>query len=107
MNTLALQKCLNHPEREAAARCVECAGNYCRECVVEHDHRLLCAACLRKIRTTSVFRERWLKRIWLSAQTVMALFFLWITFFTFGKLLLSIPSSFHEGDWWKKLAGEG
>jgi hypothetical protein len=107
MNALTLQKCLNHPAREAAARCVQCAGNYCRECVVEHDGRLLCAACLRKASRGAEFRERWLKKIWLAAQTAMALAFLWISFFTLGKVLLSIPASFHEGDWWKRLGGDG
>jgi hypothetical protein len=106
MNTLALQRCLNHPAREAAARCLDCSGHYCRECVVEHDGRLLCAACLRKATKTSAFREVWLARIWHFAQVCGALAFLWIAFFALGKMLLAIPSSFHEGDIWKSLGGK-
>jgi hypothetical protein len=30
------------------ARCPECRRFYCRECVTEHDDRLLCASCLKK-----------------------------------------------------------
>jgi hypothetical protein len=105
MNALALQKCLNHPAREAAARCTDCAGNFCRECVVEHDRRLLCAACLRKATKPSVFREVWLKKAWAFLQTAAALAFLWMAFFTLGKVLLAIPSSFHEGDLWKQIGG--
>lgn len=106
MISLALQKCLNHPAREAAARCVECAGNFCRECVVEHDGRLLCAACLRKATKPSAFREVWLKKALAFVQTAVALIFLWMAFFTLGKTLVAIPSSFHEGELWKKFKTE-
>jgi len=34
------------------------------------------------------------------------LLFLWIVFFTFGKMLLAIPASFHEGEVWKKMQRE-
>lgn len=106
MNALALQKCLNHPAREAAARCTDCAGNFCRECVVEHDTRLLCAACLRKATRPSALRVFWLKRAGSFLQTSVALFFLWIAFFTLGKTLLAIPASFHEGELWKQIGGQ-
>src|SRR5436190_23739851 len=42
------QRCWNHEAREAVCRCPECGRSYCRECVTEHEARLLCAACLRK-----------------------------------------------------------
>jgi hypothetical protein len=40
------QHCWNHEAREAACRCPACGRSYCRECVSEHEGRLLCAACL-------------------------------------------------------------
>jgi hypothetical protein len=40
------QRCWNHEAREAACRCPACGRSYCRECVSEHEGRLLCAACL-------------------------------------------------------------
>ena len=40
------QRCWNHESREAACRCPACSRSYCRECVTEHEGRLLCAACL-------------------------------------------------------------
>ena len=46
---LSLQRCRNHAEREAVARCPGCGHHFCRECVTEHDDRILCAACLRKL----------------------------------------------------------
>jgi len=50
---LAGQRCLRHPEREAVARCPECRRAYCRECVTEHDGRMLCAACIARLATPS------------------------------------------------------
>ena len=49
MRSLSLQRCFNHAHREAAARCPECTHFYCRECITEHDDRVICAACLRKL----------------------------------------------------------
>lgn len=43
------QQCWNHESREAVCRCPGCARSYCRECVTEHEARLLCALCLRKV----------------------------------------------------------
>src|SRR6266576_2922250 len=42
------QHCWNHEAREAVCRCPGCARPFCRECVTEHEARLLCAQCLRK-----------------------------------------------------------
>lgn len=103
MTSLALQRCLNHPAREAAARCVQCGSNYCRECVEEHDGKLKCAACLRNAAKQSILQRAWFLKLWGGAQTAFALFFLWLAFFTLGKTLLTIPESFHEGEVWKRM----
>jgi uncharacterized paraquat-inducible protein A len=42
-------RCHNHPQREAAARCPECGRFFCRECVTEHEGRVICSACLRAL----------------------------------------------------------
>ena len=106
MTALTLQRCLNHPAREAAARCIDCASHFCRECVEEHDGKLVCAACLRKAARPSVFRTAVFKNVLVFAQTAVALLFLLIAFFTLGKTLLTIPESFHEGDLWKKIQAD-
>ncbi len=49
MPALASQRCLNHATREAVARCPECGHFYCRECITEHDDRVICASCLKKL----------------------------------------------------------
>jgi hypothetical protein len=46
MTAVAHQRCLHHHEREAVARCPECGHYFCRECITEHDERVICASCL-------------------------------------------------------------
>ena len=43
------QRCFNHAGREAVARCPECGQFFCRECITEHEDRVLCSACLKKL----------------------------------------------------------
>src|ERR1700686_3897828 len=58
---LVHQRCLHHPDREAAFPCPVCKRNYCRECGVEHDGRILCAACLKKLVTSVQTKSgRWI-----------------------------------------------
>jgi uncharacterized paraquat-inducible protein A len=98
--TLRQQRCVNHPQREASARCPECGRFYCRECVTEHDDRVLCAACLAKIsRRKEPARVRWgsLLRVALAIFSFAVVFFL---IFALGNFLLSIPSEFHQTGGW-------
>jgi hypothetical protein len=100
VNTLSRQRCFNHTLREAVARCTECTQFFCRECITEHDDRVVCAACLKKLtvaQTRVRFRTGWIFPT-LACATGLAL--LWFTFYFFGATLLSIPSSFHEGNVW-------
>ena len=41
------QRCFHHERREAVCRCPQCRRSFCRECVTEHENRLVRAACLR------------------------------------------------------------
>jgi hypothetical protein len=61
------QQCWNHETREAVCRCPGCARSYCRECVTEHEARLLCAVCLRKTLPDAVARRRGVPRVVLLA----------------------------------------
>jgi hypothetical protein len=101
METLAWQRCLNHEQREAVARCPECGRFYCRECITEHDDRVICAACLRKIAAGDESR-RFRASSWGAAAVVgLGLFTVWIFFYWTGQVLLAIPADFHEGTFWK------
>jgi hypothetical protein len=97
MARLFLQICLNHPDREAIARCPECRQCFCRECVTEHGERMVCAACLRKkARAAAPKRFRWGKLVTLG-RGAGGLLLAWLFFYSAGRLLLTIPDSFHEG----------
>jgi len=101
MKDLAAQRCFNHPLREAVACCPECGRYFCRECVVEHDNRLLCASCIAKLLTpsrTGRFRLAGLMRL---GQFLFGFMVLWLFFYYVGQALLSLPSSFHEGTVWQ------
>ncbi|KAB2666106.1 MAG: rhomboid family protein [Verrucomicrobia bacterium] len=107
MTSLASQRCLLHPSREAAARCPRCRRAYCRECVTEHDGRLLCAACLRD--STKPARAQSLRMAWLAAPVhlVVGLFVAWTIFELLGWVLLRTPSAWHEGIPVERIAGQG
>lgn len=100
MNAITLQKCKRHASREAVARCPSCQGFFCRECVTEHDDKVICSDCLQRLsekNSPRAFRLRWVSR---SMGAVAGLFILWFTFYYLGQFLLSIPESFHEGTFW-------
>ncbi|MGF1448861.1 MAG: rhomboid family protein [Opitutales bacterium] len=87
------QRCFLHADREAVARCGECTRYFCRECVTEHDGRLLCKDCLGAqtmaddTRAAAIFPalSGWL--LALGSLTV-----LWLWFYGLGRLLARIPS---------------
>jgi hypothetical protein len=101
MQSLSHQRCFNHAVREAAARCPECRQFFCRECITEHDDRVICAACLARItRKPLTQRLALVKVLWLT-QAVVGFLVVWYFFFLFGESLLKLPNSFHEGTLWQ------
>lgn len=90
------QRCFHHAGREAAARCLNCHRFYCRECVAEHAGRLLCKNCLPQ--NARPGRSGWkiplvLGRLILVSAGILVT---WLVFFLLGKILLLLPSNFHE-----------
>src|SRR4029434_10960446 len=100
--SLTEQRCLNHALREAVARCPECTRFFCRECITEHDDRVICAACLRKLARVPLLRRRGLPRTFRTAQVMLGLLAAFLFFYLIGNALLSIPASFHEGELWQR-----
>jgi hypothetical protein len=101
MQSLANQRCFNHAVREAVARCPECKQFFCRECITEHDDRVVCAACLARItRKPLGQRLAFVKILWF-AQCLLGLLVAWYFFFLYGEHLLKLPNSFHEGTLWQ------
>ena len=103
MDDIALERCLNHEQREAVARCPECKRCFCRECITEHEHRVICAACLKKLTGKSLSRRVRAAGLVGLALGVAGMVIAWLFFFTVGKLLLMIPSDFHEGTLWENI----
>jgi len=99
------QRCARHPAREAAARCPSCGGFFCRECVVEHSGRLLCAPCLAKQVGGGERRRRRLLAIRRQLALAAAVFAAGLVFYALGSLLLNVPPEFHEGTIWGAKSG--
>jgi hypothetical protein len=92
---IAQERCSNHASREAVARCPECGRYFCRECISEHDGRVICAFCLKRPSTKPI-RRYTLGGLVRVAQVLMGVLLLWASFYLLGKALLNIPSSFHD-----------
>ena len=101
MEQLVHQRCFHHSLREAVARCPECRQFYCRECITEHEDRVICATCLKAI-TAVVATPSRRSMAWLLPllQSAVGVCLTWLFFYVIGAALLSLPSSFHEGTVW-------
>jgi hypothetical protein len=95
------QRCFNHVQREAVARCPGCERFFCRECVTEHEHQVVCAACLRQRVKPSILRRPGFAAGARLAQVFAGVLMAWFFFYLVGWLLTSLPDSFHEGTLWK------
>jgi hypothetical protein len=100
MSLVSEQRCFNHAAREAAARCPQCARCYCRECITEHEDRVLCAVCLKQLAEPGARARRRLGRSVQLAQSIAGLIVAWMFFYLLGRCLLLIPTAFHEGTVW-------
>lgn len=98
MSGLAQSRCFQHVSREAVARCPACARFHCRECVTEHDGRMICRSCLdallaSEVQATGGFFRNLRGWLFAGAGYLLAVY----VFYKIGRLLLSIPSEFHSG----------
>jgi len=105
---IASQKCWNHSAREAVARCPVCGHAYCRECVVEHEDRVICAGCLTRLTSPAQQKSRrWtFDSVVRLSGAVLGLFVAWFVFFSVGRMLLSVPDHFHADTIWKRALSE-
>jgi hypothetical protein len=101
VQSLAYQRCFNHSAREAVARCRECRNYFCRECVTEHDERMICAPCLRKLAARPLTQRRGFLSAVRAVQLCAGVLLAWLFFYWGGQFLLDLPSSFHDGTVWK------
>ncbi len=101
--TIARSTCFHHPQREAAARCVGCGRPFCRECITPVDRRMYCFSCFKEQTGVKERKARDWFVLSISFQGVLGLAGLWVTAYFLGRLLLELPSNFHEGTVWSKL----
>ncbi|MEO7794928.1 MAG: rhomboid family protein [Thermoanaerobaculia bacterium] len=103
MRDLAAERCRNHADREAAARCPDCRRHFCRECVTEHDGRMVCAACIASQRDLPDAAPR--RRFSGTARTAVVrvlrlavgLLAAWTSFYLFGQALTLGRDAVHDG----------
>ena len=107
MNALSQQRCSNHSGREAVARCPECSRFYCRECVTEHEDRVICAPCLRRLTQVRAERSRPIRQLLRGLSVAAGLLVCWLYFYYLGRILLSVPAPFHEGTIWQSIGAGG
>ena len=98
---LSHQRCHNHMLREAAARCPGCGRFFCRECITEHENKVLCAVCLHKLTEPAVIRSNRFQVPLQTGQFLVGIFILYLIFYYLARILLALPSDFHEGILWQ------
>ena len=87
------------------ARCPKCDRFYCRECITEHEGRVICAACLARLAPAAGEGGRERRGLaWLGhgVRFAAAILVLWIFFYGLGRGLLLMPDAFHEGVLWQR-----
>ncbi len=101
MRDLAYQRCFNHAQREAVARCPECGRFFCRECITEHEDRVICSMCLRKLTRVPLLQRRGFAGALHFGQCLLGLLAAWFFLYLVGEALVAMPTAFHEGTLWK------
>lgn len=106
------QRCVRHADREAAARCPACGRFFCRECVTEHDGRLLCASCIHSLQARAEAPRRITLRSLLrpagaAAAAAAGFLLLWGFYALAGVILSAIPHTFHDSTAFERLAAPG
>jgi hypothetical protein len=93
------QRCWNHEDREAVCRCPQCGRSYCRECVTEHQSRLLCAACLRLVAYEARPARRIFRRFLPAGMALGGLVLAWFVFYGAGEALLESTAHMEQSIW--------
>jgi len=102
ISALSEAKCFKHVDREAVAKCPECGRFFCRECVTEHEGRVVCRSCLDSLLEGEPQNRRsWLHTAGSWALTLAGYVIVFYGFYLIGRLLLRIPSEFHSGDFFE------
>jgi hypothetical protein len=93
------QQCWNHETREAVCRCPGCSRSYCRECVTEHEARLLCAACLRKTLPDAAVTRRAARRVPRVVVLAAGLLLAWFLFLGLAAGVSEFSARMEQAAW--------
>ena len=97
MSGLAIeQRCWNHEAREAVCRCPECGRSFCRECVTEHQARLLCASCLLAVARARPSRRAGMRRLLPAAMALAGILLAWTVFYSAGEALILLTGRLEQ-----------
>ena len=100
MTTALLQhRCWNHDRREAACRCPGCRRHFCRECVTEHEERLLCSSCLAAARKKVTGRRGFARRLVTPFAALGGVMLAWLLFTGAGEILVEISARLERDTW--------
>jgi hypothetical protein len=100
MTGLALQqRCWNHEGREAVCRCPSCGRPFCRECVSEHEARLLCAVCLKAQARERPPKRGAGRRLAPAAMAVAGILLAWLVFYGMGRAMILMADRVQEAAW--------
>jgi hypothetical protein len=102
MRPVVHERCFNHAFREAVARCPECARSFCRECITEHDDRVLCAACLARIARQDHPPRSFVRHLARATGVLLGLLVAWGFFLLLGGWISSLPDDFHVHTLWSR-----
>jgi len=83
-------------------RCPGCRRYFCRECVTEHDERLLCAVCLNRLPGEGPRRRGRLAWVKGALAVALGLLLAWLFFYGIGQALAQIPVEREEGSAWQR-----
>jgi len=94
------QHCWNHVVRGAVCQCPVCRRPFCRECVSEHDSRLLCATCI-KAAVSSANKAPTRRAAWLvlPAMALASTLLVWAIFFSLGQLIMESVTLTDRSAW--------
>jgi len=90
------KRCFNHAEREAAARCPSCKHDFCRECITEHDGKMLCVNCLKKTSKKKKSQKKLIVPIIYTLMLIAALMMIFLCFIWLGRSIAYSEVSDHS-----------
>ena len=97
MSGLAIQqRCWNHEAREAVCRCPECGRSFCRECVTEHEARLLCASCLAAVARARRSHRVGVRRLFPAAMALAGILLAWTVLYSAGEALILLTTRMEQ-----------